>query len=473
MPTWSALYLASEWLIRFAMLVWVPQKRSPEAARAWLLFIFVLPWPGILAYAVLGRVHMPKRRVELQDRISARVRAAQAQARVALPATEPDLPARFREAVTLAKNLGGFDIVGGNAIELLDDYDGTIERLIADIDAAREHVHLLFYIFEDDGTGRRVADALMRAAGRGVRCRILMDDVGGRSGLERLGPRLQAAGIELNATLPVGVFRRKAARFDLRNHRKVVVIDGRIGYIGSQNIVDASSWPGLVNEEMVARIEGPVVAQLQIVFLADRYVEVETPLEGSDLFPPPESKGDVPALLFASGPGHGGARVGRLLVALIHAARHRLVVTTPYFVPPIPFLEAIETAVQRGVEVHLVVSKKTNRSIVDLAQRSYYEELLDAGIRIWLYRPRFLHAKHVTIDDAVAVVGSTNVDHRSFELNQETSLIVYDARIVAWLRAVQERYFASSDPLDAAAWSRRPLCRKVVQNTARLADAFL
>jgi len=473
MLTWSALYLASEWLIRIAMLIWVPQKRSPDAARAWLLFIFVLPWLGLLAYAVMGRVHMPKRRIELQERISARVRSAQEQARIPLPAIEPDLPARFREAVKLARNLGGFDIVVGNSIELLDDYDATLERLIADIEAARHHVHLLYYIFEDDGTGRRVADAIVRAASRGVQCRVLIDDVGGRSGLEGLAPRLHRAGVELNPTLPVGLFRRKTARFDLRNHRKIVVIDGRIGYTGSQNIVDAASWPGLVNEEMVVRIEGPVVAQLQVVFLADRYVEVETPLEGPDLFPMPETKGTAPAQLFASGPGHGGAHVGRLLVALIHAARHRLVVTTPYFIPPVFFLEAVGTAVRRGVEVHLVVSRRTNRRIADLAQRSYYEELLDAGVKIWLYRPRFLHAKHVTIDDAIAVVGSSNIDHRSFELNQETSLITYDAEVVARLRAIQERTIASSDLLCAAEWGRRPFLRKVAQNTARLADAFL
>jgi cardiolipin synthase len=476
MLTWSfiyVLYVISEWVIRLTMLVWVPQKRSPAAARTWLMFIFLLPWPGLIVYAVIGRVYWPKRRLELQAKASARVRETQFQWGSFLEKLRPEIPEVLQPTVTLARNLGEFNVVGQNAVELLDEYNASIARLVADINEAHNHVHLEYYIFENDETGRCVTDALLRAAGRGVKCRVLMDAVGGRSGLKAFAPELQAAGVEVTALLPVGLFRRKAARLDLRNHRKIVIIDGRIGYIGSQNIINARVNATIIHEELVARIQGPVVAQMQVVFLADRYFETETRLDEVELFPDPEQCGDSPAQLIPGGPGYRYSNAEELLVSLIHDARRRVVITTPYFVPDAPFIQAMETAVLSGVEVHLVVSRQADHLLVSLAQQSYYEALLEAGVKIHLYRPYFLHAKHVTVDDSLAFVGSTNIDLRSFGLDAEISLLIYDPAVVAKLRVIQDRYFANSDLLTMEQWNRRPWSLQIAQNTARLADSLL
>ena len=377
------------------------------------------------------------------------------------------------QAVTLAANLGDFGICGRNDFELLIDYDGAIERLVGDIHAANRHIHLLYYIFADDETGRRVFEALGQAARRGVKCRVLIDGIGSRRALRTLAPVMRAAGVEVHALLPVGLFRRKAARFDLRNHRKIAVIDGCIGYFGSQNIVALERVEDCRNEELVARVTGPLVAQLQAVFLMDRYLETQASLQDSDLFPEPLCKGTAPAQVLPSGPTYPSENAHQIMVALMYGARQRIVITTPYFIPNEPFLQAMQAAVHRGIEVHLVMSRQTDHALASLAQKSYYDELLAMGVRIHLYEGHFLHAKHISIDDCVALIGSSNMDIRSFALNSEVSVLIYDAGVVARLWEIQERYFAKSHLLTREEWGQRPLAAQFLQNIARLADSFL
>ena len=230
---------------------------------------------------------------------------------------------------------------------------------------------------------------------------------------------------------------------------------------------------GFPNEEMVARLAGPVVWQLQAVFLADYYQETTTVLNDMEIFPEPEQTGASIAQALPSGPGYGRENAQELLIALLYAARERVVLTTPYFVPDEPFLEAMRTAARRGVAVHLVVSKHANQRLTQLAQRSFYDELLEAGVKIHLFEPHFLHAKNLTIDNDVALVGSANLDIRSFALNEEISLLFYDAGMVAELHRIQDRYLAQSELLDAGEWGRRPLAARTLQGVARLADSFL
>jgi cardiolipin synthase len=470
---WTLVYYLSEWLIRVVMLVYVPQRRSPAAARTWLLLIFFFPWVGLLLYALVGRIYMPRKRVEMQARVSELIKAAGAEFFNRAHLTRPQLEPRFMQAVTLAENLGDFRILGGNHVELLADYAGAIDRLIADIDAARHHVHLLYYIFADDDTGRRVVDALVRAVKRGVQCRVLMDGLGSRKAFRRLSPRLKAAGIEAYRMLPASLLRWGTARYDLRNHRKIAVIDGRVGYVGSQNLVNPDFKKDITYEELVARVTGPVVLQLQAVFISDWLFETGMGLSDLEHFPDPEVTGNSPAQTLPSGPGFQSENTQRLMVSLIYGARERVVITTPYFIPDEPFLEALQTAVRRGVDVHLVLSRQADQLLVSLAQKSYYEELLEAGVRIHLYYKRFLHAKHLSIDAAVALIGSSNIDIRSFALNAEISLLIYDPRVVAELRTIQERYFDHSELLTLEKWSRRSLVAQVAQNTARLVNSVL
>lgn len=473
MIDWSFLYLCSEWAVRLTMLLYVPQRRSASAARTWLLFIFLLPWPGLAIYALVGRIRVPAFRRKLQEQASGQIKKAQAQIGAQIVA-QPDLPAQLQIIPEQAKRLGMFEPFAGNAFEFLRDYEGSIDRLIQDIDTAKRHVHLLTYIYRTDRIGRKVADALKRAAKRGVVCRILLDAVGSRVALNQFGPELREAGVEVRSMLPVGLFRRKVERFDLRNHRKISVIDGTIGYLGSQNIADPTFVKNFPNEELVVRFTGPVVSQLQATFLGDHYLETEEVLDRAELFPDLKPAGDSAAQLLPSGPGYGQENGRELIISMLYEARRRVVITTPYFIPDEPFLKAICAAGQReNVQVHMVVSKHANQLISQLAQRSYYDDLLEAGIQIHLYRPHFLHAKLLTIDDHVALTGSTNMDIRSFALNAEINLLIYDRQVVEQLKVVQEDYFINSDLLTREQWSKRSVLEKMAHNTARLMDSFL
>ena len=224
---------------------------------------------------------------------------------------------------------------------------------------------------------------------------MLLDAVGSKRALRTLAGKMRAGGIEVTALLPAGLFRRNAARFDLRNHRKIAVIDGGIGHSGSQNICQRPIRGRVSQRGNGRRVAGPVVWQLQAVFLADYYQETNTVLDGMEIFPEPAQPGQSIAQALPSGPGYGRENAQELLIALLYAARERVVLTTPYFVPDEPFLEAMRSAARRGVAVHLVVSRHANQTLTQLAQRSFYDELLAAGVQIHLYEPRFLHAKHL------------------------------------------------------------------------------
>ncbi len=288
-----AAFVAVEWIIRIAMVVIVPFRRSPDAAKGWLLLILFEPILGLALYLVFGRRRLPAWR--LQRAAAFRELAGPIRARlldhpnVFHPAQDPAIA----PGIHLAERLGEMPILGGNSVEVLSDYDGILDRLVADIDAARAHVHLLFYIIADDAVAGRVIAALERAAARGVACRVLADALGSRGvRFVTMLPKLLAAGIEASETMRVAFFRQRGARMDLRNHSKIAVIDGRIGYTGSLNLVDPNFKPGLTYEELMVRATGPVVLELQAIFAQDWYLETGKPLETrSRRFPIPTSPG--------------------------------------------------------------------------------------------------------------------------------------------------------------------------------------
>ena len=420
-------------------------------------------------YSVFGRAYLPSKRMARQRKATALIRASPAL--VGVP-DSVQVGEGQRATALLARRLGAFPVVGDNRADLIDDYATVIDRLVADIDAARESVHLLFYIFEPDATGRRVADSVIRAADRGVSCRVMMDGMASRPGLKKLAPELRAHGVEVVSLLTPGTRR---ARRDLRNHRKIAVIDARVGYTGSQNLVDAFDYKGrgLTNEELMVRMEGPVVRQLQAIFLTDRSLETVKEIDWAGLFPAPAVPGTVRAQALPSGPTYEAENNERTFVQMLYGARERIVVTSPYFVPDRPFVEAMQAGAARGLDVHLVTPRQADQWLVRLAQESFYEELLSAGVKIHLYRPSFLHAKHLSVDDDIAVIGSSNIDMRSFTLNEEAMVVFYDRGVVRDLKAIQERYFRDSDLLDPEVWRRRPPLKQTAQQLARLVDSVL
>jgi cardiolipin synthase len=426
----------------------------------------------LILYALIGRPKLPEWRIQRHlefDELSGPIFERLAREPNIF---HPDVGVQLNKAVTLAQRLGELPILGGNGAEVLADYDAFIDRLIADIDASRDHVHLLFYIVADDTATARIVEALALAVERGVVCRILADSLGSRPYFERLLPRLEAAGILAEETMRVGLFRR-AGRLDLRNHRKIAVIDGVIGYTGSQNLVDSTFKRGLTYEELNVRLTGPVALELQAVFAEDWYVETGEFLGDPRYVPDPQVAGDVAAQTLPSGPGYPRENNQRLIVSLIHAASRRICITMPYLIPDDGLQQALETAALRGVEVTLVVPLQIDQYLVGLGQRSYYDQMMEAGVRVCRYGKRFLHAKCVTIDDAIAWIGSSNLDIRSFALNAEVIVLLYDARVCARVMEEQARYMRDGEMLSLETWRKRPPAVKVAENLARLLSPLL
>ena len=474
MVAWSLIYLASEWAIRLAMLFVVPRKQTPTTAMSWLLLIFALPWFGMLLYLMFGVNRLPNRRIRLHAR-----RANMAQQRGHLQAQQPhvvhpQLDAELMPLVTLAERLGEMPILGGNGGRLLTDTGEMIDGIVADIDAAERHVHLMFYIYADDEVGRRVADALRRAVERGVQCRVLADAVGSRGFFKRLAPDMRASGIDVHEMLPVNFIRRGLARIDLRNHRKVAVIDGRIAWTGSQNIVDPSyGHKELVWHDMMLRLDGPVVLQLQQVFAEDWFCETNEELDGKSIFVDPVVTGEGVLQTLASGPTYDTENYQRMVVAAIYGARRRVIITSPYLVPDEPLLQAVQVAVMRGVQVQMVVPRQSDQRLPDLAARAYYDDLMSMGVELFLHSSGLLHAKSMTVDDSLALVGSGNFDIRSFRLNFELNMLAYGPDVTAYLRHTQQRYIGESFRLELDRWRSRAWWKKAAETVAKLFSPLL
>ncbi len=470
---WLNVFIAAEWCVRLAMVVIVPFRRSPEAAKGWLLLIFFEPAAGLLLYLLIGRPKLPDWRAQRSAEFDELSKPTYARLARDPNIFHPDVGAGLDHAVRLAESLGELPILGGNDARILADYDGTVDQLVADIDAARSHVHLLYYIFGDDATSSRVVEALGRAVDRGLMCRVLADSLGSRPALPKLLPRFEKLGVLAEETLRVGFFRRRTGRIDLRNHRKIAVIDGAITYVGSQNLVDSTFKPGLDYEELNVRLAGPIALELQAVFAEDWYLETGEFLADARYFPDPRIAGTIPAQALPSGPGYPRENNQRLIVSLIHAANRRIVITMPYLIPDDALMQALQTAVLRGVEVTLIVPLQMDQLLVCLAQHSYYDDMLSYGIRICRYGKRFLHAKFVTIDDAIAWIGSSNLDIRSFALNAEIVVLLYDSGVCERLNVEQDRYLRDGEFLQSDTWQARPLRRKVAENLARLFSPLL
>ncbi|HEX9369644.1 MAG TPA: cardiolipin synthase [Roseiflexaceae bacterium] len=462
----------------------IPRRRAPAAAQTWLLLVFFQPLLGWLLYLLIGNPKLSRRRRGLQRQadtlIAERLQVAQQRSDLHALLAPPIAPSQAG-LIRLNQRASGFPAFAGNDVEFLSDYDSAIQRIAAEIDRAERYVHMEYYALVMDDATECVFAAMERAAARGVKVRLLSDHLGSRGyprGKE-MQRRLAAAGVEYHRVLPVSFFDREFSRADLRNHRKIVVVDGQVGFTGSQNMVTKTYHrkDKLYYEELVARVSGPIVVQLAAVFATDWYSETGVVLDGPrfpELAVAVERAGDVLAQVLPSGPGYDGENNWKLFVALVHEARRKVVITTPYFVPDEALLSAIVIAAQRGVDVTLIVSGIADQFLISRCQRSYYEELLEAGVQIRLFNPPvLLHSKNMSIDDNICVIGSSNMDIRSFALNLEVTLVIYDRAVVRQLRAIETTYLARSTPVDWEAWQRRPWSQKLVQNTTRLFSAVL
>jgi cardiolipin synthase len=473
----GAIAIVIDLVIRLVALVVVPRDRLPTAAMAWLLAIFFIPVIGVLLYLAIGSPKLPadrrRKQVEMNGVIEERSKAA-------VDAHTDGAPAWLDPVVTLNQNLTAMPLVGGNAAELIDDYAGSLAAMAAEVDTATSFVHVEFYILSMDGATAGFFDALERAAARGVTVRVLLDHWASSHCRDYKATiaRLTSMGAQWHLMLPVQPLHGRYQRLDLRNHRKLLVVDGRVGFVGSQNVIDRSYNKkknvsrGLQWQELMCRIEGPVVASIDLVFATDWYMESGEQLAAAV----PEAasvSGDLACQVVPSGPGFPVENNLQLFLSLLYSARDRIIITSPYFVPDDSMLRGLLAATARGVHVELFVSEIGDQGLVWHAQRSYYQALLDAGVQIFCYpAPYILHAKHFSVDDELALIGSSNMDMRSFGLNSEISMMVHSKTFVADMRTVECEYRRISRRLTPEAWQKEPRKATVLDGLARLTSAL-
>jgi cardiolipin synthase len=479
---WLLIHQLAEWAIRLAMVPIVLRRRFlPATALAWLCIAFFLPEVGLVLYMLVGDPRLGRKRIRLHQKVIDASRKDGRMLRQKKHIIRPKIDRDLEPVILQAENIGGMPILGGSKVELMGDTKGLIDRIVADIDAARHHVHLIFYIFAPDETGDRVSQALIRAAGRGVACRLLVDSVGSLAfRRSSLAVRLREGGVNVHEALPARLWRAMLARIDLRNHRKLIVIDGVIGYTGSHNIVNADYGKGprgrrLQWIDLSGRYAGPVVHQLQIVFMEDWAFDTGEQLESDSdhLLPAMEAVGEMAAQTVPTGPSEDGQRLPNVLLAAINAARRKVVITTPYFVPDEPTLVALLMAASRGVEVEIILPVRSDHWLVSSAGKFYYEPLLAAGVHIYQHHGGLLHSKTVTIDDAFALLGSTNMDVRSFYLNFELNVLMYGSQITRELRFAQSSYLAEATEIKLDVWRTRPLISRYAASAAALLSPLL
>lgn len=440
-------------VLSFTIRILLRDDLSPPSRLAWFIVLILLPYFGSAVYFLFGEIDIGKRAIKRHDEIFDEIRAKAAGFMGETSNSSKLIERIYRQAFIYATSINGFHPLTGNTAELMADSDSTLTRLIADIDAASNHVHVLYYIWLNDHTGTAVADALIRAAQRGVTCRAMTDGLGSRALIKSpLWKSMQAAGVEVAIALPFNNLIRTivTSRFDLRNHRKITVIDARITYCGSRNSADPEF---LVKKkyapwiDIMLRFQGPVVAQNQLLFASDW---MQATGQSLDVIPlhAETIAGGFPALVMGVGPTERRGATPQLFSNLFACAEHDLTLTTPYFVPDATVLEALCAAAHRGVAVTLIFPKTNDSWIVAAASRSYYHRLLGAGCLIFEHREGLLHSKTLTIDGKVSLIGSSNLDLRSFDLNYENNILLQDEAITQAIAQRQQEYIEQSDKVE-------------------------
>lgn len=472
------LHDVSSVVIRLVMVCLVPRWHNPTTAMAWLLIIFFWPIPGLALYLVFGSFRLPKKRIERHEEALKSLDRSCCAIHEAERPRGDDLPPELLRFAFLGEKLGDMPPTRGNTARLIDSAETMADLLASDIGSARHHVHLLYYIFASDLVTKPVLDALEIASARGVSCRLLVDALGSGKFLKKNAASLREAGVRIVGALPLSMFRRNplSARFDLRNHRKLAVIDGRTGYMGSHNMTEPSyggKAGGLFWKDLTLRVEGPEVLQLQRVFLEDWFVETGELLEERQGHPLFSHHGDTILQTVPSGPSYHTENYQRLVVTALHSASKEVIITTPYLIPDDSLMEGLEVAVLNGASVNLIIPRRSDQFFVGNAARAYYDMLMGKGVRIFLYGDGVIHAKTMTVDGNLCFFGSSNFDIRSFALNFELNCVLYGEMPTSMIRKAQIDFLENSRPLIEEEWGKRPFLFKTVEGIAKLLSPLL
>lgn len=466
---WVTILTVLEIVYVVGLSTWILlEKRSPVATVAWILALFALPYLGFVVFYFLG-----PRRLRRKQLRHARARAA-SRAVDAAPVEDEDEGAVATEVQRLAVRAGGSPLSAASCVALLHDGESCLDDIARAIERAKHHVHVAYYIFEPGEAGTRLRDLLARKAREGVTVRVLADAVGSASITRRWLEPLRAAGAHFAFFNPVR-FARVGSHLNFRNHRKIVVVDGCVGFTGGINISDeylagrdTPPW-----RDTHLRVEGNVVRWLQLVFFEDWHFATTYVPKEPEYFPPRIGGCEERAQIVASGPEGDWEAIKLVYFTAITQAHDRVWLATPYFVPDDAMLAALTSAAMRGLDVRVLVPAASDSRVVTAAARSYYDEILRAGARVFEYVPAMMHAKTLVVDDELAAVGTPNFDNRSFRLNFEVTCLCYGPKVTLELAERFERDLAFAREVTAASRAETSRLTRMAEASARVLSPLL
>lgn len=477
--SWPVILFSVELSLKIVMIaiVILQRNKTPPAKLSWILLIVFIPFVGSCLYMLFGTRRLGALRRKRHKKIIEAIPQSIASHDCCPEINCAKVVEQFQPIATIAETVGASFVLSGNNAQLFGDSKKWVVALAEDIDRATKNCHLLSYIMLNDEAGELLADTLLRAVARGVECRLLLDSIGSKDFLHsQTCHRLRDAGVQVTNALPANILRATLVRIDLRNHRKIAVIDNAIGYMGSNNIAEASFAPKKKFAPWVdasVRLTGPIVRELQAIFIQDWFMDSDENLASLLQEPLQVEEHGFPAQLMATGPNSNNLALSQLLQTAFFSAKEELVITTPYFSLDETTESALLICAKRGVETHLVLPARNDSKLVAAASRSSFAKLLDAGVRIHEFHGGLLHSKTMTIDRNLALIGSANLDRRSLELNFEVNMLVYDTDFASEIRFLQSSYIEQSTPISEQTVSQWSIPQRLWQNAIGLIAPIL
>lgn len=447
------------------ILVVISENKDPIKTLSWVMVLIFLPIVGLILYLTFGQDFTKKQVItkRMYDKLKRRPLDE-------ISTTEElAYPEQHKNLIQLLKNIDNTPLLGGSKVQFYTEAADKFEDLLKDISNAQHHIHVEYYIFMDDNLGHKIKDALIAKSLQGVEVRVIYDGFGSRKTKRNFFEEMRKAGIEAEPFLKLAL-PRLTSRLNYRNHRKIVVIDGRIGYVGGMNIadryIDGFKW-GKWRDTHI-RIEGKGVQSLQSVFLIGWHFVTQTLITSRKYFPDLPAYSNVMMQTVNSGPLRDEREISRGILQAIYDAKESIFIQTPYFIPPDSMSEALQSAATRGVDVRLMVAGKSDVPLVQVASRSFYKEMMESGVKVYTYNGGFLHSKLMTFDNSLTLIGSVNFDFRSFEHNFEVETFIYDKEVAAQAVTIFVKDQRESELISLRAWQRRPVRIKFFESLMRI-----
>lgn len=447
------------------VVVVISENRNPIKTVTWILAVVFLPFIGIIWYAIFGQ-DITKKYV-ISKRMYSKLKRRPLD-EMGTP-VEIKVPDEHDNLVNLLKHMDYNPVLGGNDVRIFTNGKDKFEQLFIDIENAKEHIHIEYYVLQCDEIGMRFQEALIKKAKEGLEIRIIYDSFGSRKLKKEYIENFRMAGIEIEPFLKLS-WSSITSRLNYRNHRKIIVIDGQVGYVGGMNIADRyirgfewGCW-----RDTHARIEGKGVQGLQSVFLIDWYFVSQTLITSRKYFPLLENLGDVPMQIVNSGPLNDDKNISHGIVQAIYDAKKSIFIQTPYFLPPEAMIDALQAAAIRGVDVRVMISKRSDVPLVQLASRSYIKSMLESNVKVYFYEKGFLHSKMMVFDDSLTLIGSANFDTRSFEQNFEVEAFIYNGKVAKDANEIFTVDQSNSKQVILKEWLKRPLSQRFFESVLRL-----